>query len=180
MGIYWRMKMGFFKKRITAAELGEYLADAVAMTIHIPANKILIINYLVESTSLDEKSARFEIICLLAIVFDNAVLANVSSVHRREDVLNSFYYTLKDILQQWTDDTEGIEKALVFRIAKYHEALETRRLASGTPAITREFMDVCIGEEEGSLDDYVYFTSQTMALLANFTETAQYFNAHRN
>ena len=164
--------MGFFRKRITTAELGEYLARNVAVILQIPTNEALILDYLVKNTSLDEASARFEVMCLLAIAFDNAILANVSSVRSREDVLASFYYTLKDILQHWSGDAEGTEKSLFARIAKYHEALESGQLASGLPAIVRAFMDVCIGEGQGSMDDYVIFTAKTMALLSTFTQGA--------
>lgn len=164
--------MGFFRKQVTAAELGKILAGAVAMTVHIPVDDIPIIGDLIERTPLDEASARFELTCLIAVVFDNAVLASITSVRHREDLLNSFYSSLKDFLGEWTGDTKRAEKALISRIKKYYEALEAGRLASGTPAIARAFMDACIGEGGDNLDDYVMFTAQTTALLSAFSEQA--------
>jgi hypothetical protein len=164
--------MGLFKKKITAAELGEYLANAVAVNIHIPVNEIALIEYLVENTPLDEESARFEMICLMAVIFDNTILYNVSDINQREDLLRSFYYSLIDILGRWNGDSDGTEKTITSRMKKYYEALETGRLASGTPAIARAFMDVCIGKEKGGLDDYVYLSAHTMALMTTYTELA--------
>ena len=164
--------MGFFKKKTTAAELGEHLAGAAAVITLIPIQEAPVLDFLVENTPLDETSARFEVLCLIAIIFDNAVLANVSSVLRK-DVLNSFYHGLKNTVERWTGDADEAEKLLVSRIHKYHEALELGQLASGTPAIGRAFFNVCEGGEEGSIEDFIGFMAHTMALLTTFTEGAR-------
>ena len=165
--------MDLFKKKVTAAQLGEYLANTVAMNVHIPDHENPFLKFLIEVTPLDEVSARFELICLMAVIFDNTVLANISSISQRKDLLNSFYYSLKDILGEWTGDADKTEKILISRIQKYYEALETGQLASGTPAIARAFLDVCEAEKEGSIEDYIEFIAQTMILLTASTELAQ-------
>ena len=91
--------MGLFKKKATAAELGEHLASAVAMTIHIPIHEAPILDYLDENTPLDEASARFEVVCFSAIILDNAILANENLQFYTHSEIPIFYPAIPILLE---------------------------------------------------------------------------------
>jgi hypothetical protein len=164
--------MDIFKKKITTAELGVYLGEVLAGIINMPVETSEFLEYLIDKNDLDDESARFELICLASVFFDNAIIDNVKDIRLRDDLIYRFHYHLAYKIREWTGDPEGKIEIVDSRIKKYEKALETGQLASGTPAIARAFMDICIGEGEGTMDDYLYFSINTMELMKNFTELA--------
>ncbi len=179
--------MGFFRKKATAVEIGNLLANSIEIFIDQPADEFFpqfnpfenvtrrknqtITDYLVDNTPLTRDQARFEILCYAIAIYDFAIQSNVPDAHHNA-IYNGFYPVLEDALQQWID-TEPVHMVVKERVEGYWEALQKGQLpTTGTPAIARTFLEVCESGQEGSIKDYLSFIMQATVLFRIFFEMA--------